>query len=61
MPREYVLTERLFKYLSKRCGILLCARCEKPLKVNDKVISNNRKIRVKRYHKQCYESMFIDV
>jgi len=61
MTNEYVLTARLFKQLSTRFGFLSCARCKKPLEVNDTIVSNDHKIKVKRYHIDCYESMFIDV
>jgi len=61
MVNHYLLTERLFKQLTSRCGILSCAKCGKPLKPNEKIVSiivNGKK--TKRYHEKCYEAMFID-
>jgi len=65
MSREFLLTEKLFKALSKRCGPLVCRsqRCGKPLKPNDKIISTGATGRrhCTRYHKKCYDELFIDV
>jgi len=65
MPREFLLTERLFKLLSSRCGILVCSaqRCGKPLRPNDKIVSSGATGRrhCRRFHKECYEELFIDV
>lgn len=60
---EYVLTEVIFKRLSKRYGRLICCYCGKPLKKGDEVISFQRTTghnSCKRYHKECYAKTFID-
>lgn len=61
--REYILTEPIFKRLSKRFGSPICCYCGKSLKINDKIVSNiaGRYGKTKRYHKQCYEKLFINL
>jgi hypothetical protein len=59
--KEYVLTENLFKKLSTRCNPLICHHCLEFLKPNDKIVSNGHVCESsKRYHKECYEKLFIN-
>jgi hypothetical protein len=67
--KEYLLTERSFKILSKRCFPLLCYRCGKPLKPNDQIVAifhgfkGSKRFHgkfSKHYHKECYEKLFIN-
>lgn len=63
MTYEYILTEVKYKQFLNRYGNLLCAKCKEPLKIHDKIVStkSSPKRRSKRYHKECYEKLFIDV
>ena len=58
--KQYLLTENLFKKLSTRCNPLICYHCKNPLKINDKIVSSAPARPSKRYHKECYEKLFID-
>ena len=67
--KQYLLTENLFKKLSTRCNSLICYHCKELLKPNDKIVSISHDVKdskryhakfSRRYHKTCYEKLFID-
>lgn len=59
--REYVLTHIVMSRFKRMGIVLLCKKCGKPLEVGDVVVSNSKyKCKSLRYHKECYESLFID-
>ena len=63
MSSSYVLTAKSKKILEKRFEkMLICYRCGEPLLAGDEVIYIRHSYRnngAKRYHKRCFEEMFI--
>lgn len=60
MVYSYTVTKGVLHRLETQ-GYNICVRCGKPFKVGDKVISRYRRKHSQRYHKECFEKMFLVV
>jgi len=65
MKREFILTENLKRRLEKRKVRLVCRKCGKPIVPGEKVVScfngNPGAKRLKHYHLECYEKMWMEL
>lgn len=61
--KEFVLTQRLLKWLKNRDVSVDCDRCGQPLKVGEKIVSRQagcHNLSTKHYHVSCYEELFVE-
>ena len=56
---EYVLTETRLRSLEKRGVLMVCHKCEQAFNVDDKIITRRNMNGGRRYHKACWENMFV--
>lgn len=59
MP-EYILDDARYSTFLVLYGEVFCYKCDKFLYVGDFVVSVGSKFSRKLYHKDCWDSMFID-
>lgn len=59
MSRIYVLNSTIKKRLEKIGYPMTCHKCKKRLEANDEVVSIGHHGKSRRYHKSCYEGMFV--
>ena len=57
---EYILVEKRLRCLESRGVAMVCYRCEQAFNVGDRIVSKRNRHASRRYHKACWESMFID-
>lgn len=64
MVRKFVLTQNVITRLLNRVQSVNCEVCEQPLEIGERVVSRqsgHHNITTKYYHKNCYESLFLEV
>ena len=60
--KVYTMTASVYQRLKAKGYKLVCRRCGKPIKIGDLVVTSGRQRskRMKQYHYNCYEEMFIE-
>jgi len=60
--KTFILTEHGSRVLKGRGFNLRCERCGEPLEIGDECVSQRRaKTYSLRYHRDCWERMFVEV
>ena len=58
----YAMTKSIKSRLEKRIGELKCPVCGRPIEVGQQVVTfTKRYVKIKVYHKKCYEKLLLEI
>ena len=64
MQRTYVMSDRIYKKIlrQRKADKILCERCKREIKPGMKIVAKlTSGSKYKYYHKECYESLWLDL